>query len=106
MTREPEWTEELRKRGRDTTTFKQCGWCKWIGSGEYRHDCCLIGTCTLMSHWQRNRTFDERCPIATAGKRELKALISSKQHEIHEHQEGIIRNKKELTELLKIFRNA
>lgn len=104
MISEPKWTEELKKRKVGATTLNQCGWCKYRGSGSYRHNCMLEGYCSLMPSYgeEREVKWDTPCVIITKGKADLESYAKSHAFEIEEAK-GTIKREEEIINHIKML---
>lgn len=101
---EPEWTEELKNRKIGATTFNLCGWCKHRGSGSYRHDCMIEGSCSLLPEYddEREVRWDTPCVIMNRGKEDIQRYVQSHKYKIEESK-GIIRRERSIIKELKIL---
>ena len=108
VTSEPIWTEELKNRKVGATTLKQCGWCQHRGSGSYRHDCMLEGSCSLMPSYgeERDVKWDTPCVIITKGKEDLENYIKSHACEIEEAKGNIKREEEIINNLKMLIKEA
>lgn len=101
---EPEWNAKNMNMKEGDTTLKQCGWCKYRGTGSYRHDCMLDGYCNLIEeyHSDRDVKWDTQCIIPKLGKKDLEHMISSKDYDIKESNNKIKSLNKEIDSLKEI----
>jgi len=98
--REPQWNKENKSRKRGDTTFKQCGWCKYQGSGTYRVDCMLEGACSLLGKYHKVE-FDTECYVAKFNKDDFRGAIESKRFYIKEAR-GLIKRHQEEIKVLRM----
>ena len=98
---EPEWTEELENKKIGDTTLKTCGWCKHRGSGSYRHDCMIEGSCSLLPEYddEREVRWDTPCVIISKGKEDIRRYVQSHKYEIEESKRTIKREQSIIKEL-------
>lgn len=99
---DPEWTAEIINRKHDSTTFKQCGWCKHTGGGSCRYDCMLSTNCSLLRDYGLGSHvyWDTPCLIKMLGKEDMNKVIKYKEYSIKEDQRSI----KRLEDDIKIIR--
>lgn len=98
---EPKWNKENRTRKKNSTTLKQCGWCKHRGGGNYRYNCMISGSCTLFPEYSEDRevNWNTECKIIKLGKDDLRDFIESHKREIEEAK-GSIEREKEIIDIL------
>lgn len=107
--REPKWTETLKKRKGDETTFKQCGWCEHNGGGSYRYNCMLNGSCNLLPSYDEENDelqFDTPCRVIGKGKEDIERFIGSHESEIKDAKGTIEREKGIIVVLNKLLKTA
>lgn len=93
---QPDWTAENRNREKGDTTFSICGWCKFAGSGSYRYNCMLEGSCNLLKDYDDRVRHDTPCKIAKLGKLDLNDIIGHKKYKIEEAKRSIETKKGEI----------
>lgn len=103
---EPIWTAENINRKEGDTTFKQCGWCKYRGTGSYRYGAMISGSCSLMRSYRNEVAWNTACKISPLGKEDLTDFISSKEYEIEQARESIRSTKEELGVLSSLLKKA
>lgn len=100
--REPEWTAENMNREGGDTTFQQCGWCAWRGSGSYRYGAMLSGSCRLLRSYANEVKWDTECKVAPLGRSDVEALIRHHQYRIQEAERTIQHEQEIITALIKM----
>lgn len=95
----PDWTAENRNREQGSTTFKQCGWCKFAGSGTYQYNAMISGGCKLLKSYDGDVQWDTPCRIVKMGKADLLNIIQSKNNAIESAKHSIVIIGKEIEEL-------
>lgn len=98
---EPPWTAENMNRRNGETTFKQCGWCKFVGGGICRYGCYLSTRCSLLKEYGiGNETYwDTPCIVVLMGKEDIQSIVSSKLYDIKSLKEQIKDIKNEIKTL-------
>ena len=102
---EPEWTAVNMNRKSNSTTFKQCGWCKHA-SGSHRYGCCLSGRCALMKEYDNDVKWRDECKLLKLGKEDFKSILKSKEYEIKGCKQKIENVHVEIKEVNKLFEKA
>lgn len=94
---EPEWTPENINRKPGSTTFKQCGWCKYRGCGSCRYNCCIDTSCSLFPDYGLGHQtyWDTPCLIKLLGKDDIDDLIRYKNYKVEELKKTIQRKEGE-----------
>lgn len=98
---EPDWNDELRNRKAGSTTLKQCGWCKYRGTGSYRHDCMIEGNCKLLPDYDEENDvrWDTPCVIINKGKEDIARYIKSHKYAIEDSKKEIKREQEIINNL-------
>lgn len=95
---EPEWNAENINRKSDSTTLKQCGWCKYCGGGSCRYNCSITTSCTLLHDYGlgSNTYWDTPCLLQFLSKEDMNQIIQRKQWNIKNHLKSIEQLKHEI----------
>jgi hypothetical protein len=105
MTSYPEPPEELRDKEFNSTTLKQCGWCKYA-SGSHRYTYCIEGSCRLIyaSFKLRDKEvhWDTECILSNYTSTDIQQLIEKTEYRIKESQGQIQRCRGYIKELEKL----
>ncbi len=90
---EPEWNAINLNRKDGSTTFKQCGWCKYTGGGSCRYNCYLVTNCTLLRDYGlgSNTHWDTPCLVKMLSKEDMDDVIKGKEWDIKNHMNSIKR---------------
>ena len=101
---------ELRHKEKDSTTLKQCGWCKFTGSGSFRHSYMISGSCNL-AHYagggvHSDVKWDTPCIFTEASRADISAMIDGHQREIKSSEDSIQRHGEHIAELTVLQKNA
>jgi len=97
---EPVWNAENKNRKQGDTTFKTCGWCKFVGSGSCRYDCHLEAHCDLMKSYDNDVKWDTSCKILNLSLVDVQSIVRSKEYDIKESKRHIERRNLEIKTLL------
>lgn len=100
--KEPEWNALNINRKEGSTTFKQCGWCVYVGCGSCRYSCHIDGSCGLLKDYGPGSEvyWDTPCIVRMLSKKDILAVCESKVSEI----EGLYSNIREEKKFIKVLR--
>ena len=107
--KEPIWNAKNINRKIGDTTFEICGWCNHRGCGSCRYDCLVSGYCNLIPKYHsinRDVNWDTPCKILLLGKDDVKDIVDSKKRDIQDSKYYILRVRKEIGTLNKVFKAA
>ncbi|MDA3808603.1 MAG: hypothetical protein PF440_11915 [Thiomicrorhabdus sp.] len=103
MNKDPEKEPQGRDINKESnsTTLKQCGWCKYA-FGSHRYNYCISGSCSLRKSYGSEVKWSDKCFFLDASKKDIEAIVKNHKCRIKASKSSI-RSREEHIRTLKVL---
>lgn len=95
---------DLINREADSTTLKQCGWCKYA-MGTHRYNYCISGSCRLDKSYSKDIMWNDECRFINASQSDIQAVIDNHENTINSAESSIKTHKQHIFDLRMLMKD-